>query len=416
MSSIQNAVIYLIRNQPFYAHLLSRLNILEDDSVPIAGYSIEGSRLNLHINTFVYDQLSLDNQSKILVHELLHIVGRHASRQGNRDQELWNMACDIAINQMIPGIPITQKVKMKETSTDLSSGKPLESLVEKEVGGLTPDNLEFSDGSKLILPKNGFAEEYYNLLLKHNDKDKNMGGTSISTGNQLVNESGLHPTWTSNNTPRELIEAVVREAAKEAADRSLGSIPENIKVYLDDMSRIKTPWRRLLRIFSARQASEKRYLTFKKQNKRLINEGLPGPKKEKFLHLIIAVDTSGSIRQKELQAFASEIHSIKKTGTEITVIECDCEVKAVYKLKKVLNSHFSGRGGTDFRPVWEYLEKNRLRPDGIIYLTDGRGEAPLKSPFQTLWALTPDGDKPWMNTPAGKKTVNWGRCITLDIS
>lgn len=417
MSLIKNAVIYLIRTQPFYAHLLTKLHVLEDDRVPIAGYSIEGSQINLHLNTFVYNQLSLENQTKILIHELLHLVDRHAARQGNRDQELWNMACDIAINQMIPGIPITQIVKMKELLPDITTGIPREVLTEKEVGGLTPDNLKQTDGSQLVFPANLFAEEYYNLLLKHTSKDQNPGSSGLDTGNQLVKEADLHPTWAnSNKSPRDLLEAVVGKAAKEAADRSQGNIPDNIKVYLQDLSRVRTPWRRILRIFTARQVFEKRYLTFKKHNKRLMEEGLPGLKKEKRLQLVAAIDTSASISQPELLAFASEILTIKKTGVDITVIECDCQVKTAYKLKKVINSHFSGRGGTDFRPVWKYLEENRLRPDGIIYLTDGKGEAPLKSPYQTLWALTPNGDKPWMTTPGGRTTVNWGRFVTLDIS
>lgn len=199
----------------------------------------------------------------------------------------------------------------------------------------------------------------------------------------------------------------------DAVNKMQGDVPASIKVYLEQLVRTITPWRRILKLFAAQQASHHKHVTFKKQNKRLIEEGLPGFKYDKKLNLIVAVDTSASVRERELSAFASELLNIKKSGAQVTVIECDCQIQKTYKLHKKLVPEFRGRGGTDFRPVWQYIEENRVKPDAIIYLTDGRGQAPGKSRYPTLWALTPEGQRPWMSTTAGKRPVDWGRFITI---
>ena len=418
MKEIQDVIIHLIRSQPFYAQILSCLNIREDNRPPVAGYSIQDGKIFLHINYFTFNQLNLENKTKVLIHEILHIIGCHSSRQRNREQRLWNIACDVAVNQMIEGIPIKQKIKfpVKPLKDQQIIGE--RNLVEKEVGGLTYDNVQLPDGAVVSLPPNGFAEEYYNILSK-----KLPPSTGQSSFIEKWEEKGLidssperdlHPTWgDSQEISEELAEAIVEEVIRNASNKAHGQIPAHLKTYIEKVINIKTPWRRILQLFIAQQARQKRQLSFKKQNKRLRDEGLPGLKKCKELKVVVAVDTSGSISDDELELFAGEILKIKKCGVEVTLIECDCRVKNVYKLEKGFKPVFTGRGGTDFRPVWEYVEAHRVRPDAIIYLTDGRGQAPEKSEYPTLWALTPSGEKPWMSTSKGKKTVDWGRVIKM---
>ena len=308
---------------------------------------------------------------------------------------------DIAVNQMIEGIPIKQKVKMKRREPSTLS----EGWEEREVGGLTRDNIPLADGTRLTLPIDRTAEEYYYML-----KEK------IPPGQENHSLSGdLHPTWSdSREVPEELADALVRSKVMEAVTKAQGNVPSSIKKYIEQLNTTKTPWRRLLRLFAARQACHLRHVTFKKQNKRLIEEGMPGFKYDKKLKLVVAIDTSGSISEKELSLFSSELLNIRKCGAEVTVIECDCKIQNTYKLDKKFKPEFRGRGGTDFRPVWQYIDNHRIKPDAIIYLTDGKGQAPEKSRYPTLWALTPAGEKPWMLTEQGKRPVEWGITVTIE--
>ncbi len=71
MKVIQDVIVHLIQSQPFYAQLLARLNIIEDRRPPVAGYSIQEGKIYLHINSFTFNQLTLENKTKVLIHELL---------------------------------------------------------------------------------------------------------------------------------------------------------------------------------------------------------------------------------------------------------------------------------------------------------------------------------------------------------
>ena len=83
-----------------------------------------------------------------------------------------------------------------------------------------------------------------------------------------------------------------------------------------------------------------------------------------------------------------------KSGADILIIECDAEVGNVYKYNGILPTAVSGRGGTEFDPVFAYLRKNRLTQfDGCIYLTDGYADQPkIRPPCPLLWVITNDGD------------------------
>jgi predicted metal-dependent peptidase len=83
-----------------------------------------------------------------------------------------------------------------------------------------------------------------------------------------------------------------------------------------------------------------------------------------------------------------------KKRAEILVIECDATVGQTYPYRGKFPKGVSGRGGTEFNPAFEYLQKERKRKkfDGCIYLTDGFATVPtIKPPCKLLWVLTPDG-------------------------
>jgi predicted metal-dependent peptidase len=86
------------------------------------------------------------------------------------------------------------------------------------------------------------------------------------------------------------------------------------------------------------------------------------------------VDTSGSIGSRELDQFAAEISAISDEAQpeSIHVIYCDAAVQSVQEFGPAESIQLvpKGGGGTDFRPVFEWIEKNDLQPVCLIYLTD----------------------------------------------
>jgi predicted metal-dependent peptidase len=119
-------------------------------------------------------------------------------------------------------------------------------------------------------------------------------------------------------------------------------------------------------------------------------------------NLVFAIDTSGSIGEREFQVFISEIVGcISQFGGKVKghLIYCDAEIhnEGVYDLEDVAKSMPVGGGGTDFRPVFDWIRDN-LDDDcaGLVYLTDGYGTYPDNSPnYPNLWVLTNEYDVPF---------------------
>ncbi len=131
--------------------------------------------------------------------------------------------------------------------------------------------------------------------------------------------------------------------------------------------------------------------------------GVPGP-----THLVVAIDTSGSMSNKELTAVFGEIDALR-AGFEckITVVQCDAVIQHVQEhdpwddlVPPPLSGarhRVYGRGGTDLRVPFAWLagrlDAGTEQPDALIYCTDGYGPFPSREPdsYPVLWILTAGG-------------------------
>ena len=127
-------------------------------------------------------------------------------------------------------------------------------------------------------------------------------------------------------------------------------------------------------------------------NKRFICQGLylPSVKSEELQNIVLTIDTSGSINQALLNQFKSEIEAIlTEFQTELIVIYCDTTIRKIETFTSndlPLNLQCPGGGGTDFKPPFEYIEKEGLNPACFIYLTDCQGRFPDHAPdYPVLW-------------------------------
>ena len=109
--------------------------------------------------------------------------------------------------------------------------------------------------------------------------------------------------------------------------------------------------------------------------------------------------------------FGNEINNIRMVHKvkSVQVIECDAAVTAIYELREhqPLPCKFVGRGGTDFRPVFDYVEKNKVKFDMMIWLTDSQGQWPERKPqYPVIWAVT---------TESALAQIPWGDIVFLDL-
>jgi predicted metal-dependent peptidase len=133
--------------------------------------------------------------------------------------------------------------------------------------------------------------------------------------------------------------------------------------------------------------------------------------RDEAIRAVVAIDTSGST-SCELPRFFSELTGLMKSfgKYDLTVIQCDASISKVEKFsdtspldpeKKI---EVFGFGGTDFKPVFDYIKKGHEQPEVLIYVTDGWGDAPEHPPaYPVLWVLTSNGKQP----------ADWGKSVFL---
>ena len=116
--------------------------------------------------------------------------------------------------------------------------------------------------------------------------------------------------------------------------------------------------------------------TWSPPNRRYIYSGLylPSVHREGIGQLVVALDTSSSIRQQELEEFAAEISAISDQAQPeaIRVLYCDEVVNSTqeFRYSEPIKLEPMGGGGTNFRPVFEWVDAQNLSPACLIYLTD----------------------------------------------
>lgn len=119
---------------------------------------------------------------------------------------------------------------------------------------------------------------------------------------------------------------------------------------------------------------------------------------EKIEEFVIAIDTSGSCSGDVVQKFLEQTYSVLRTTesflkkVQIHIIQCDMEIKDDTIIRNIEEFEtymkdftFQGFGGTDFRPVFEYVDqlikvKQIKQLKGMLYFTDGFGTYPTKRP------------------------------------
>ena len=141
---------------------------------------------------------------------------------------------------------------------------------------------------------------------------------------------------------------------------------------------------------------------------------------KRIKEFIIAIDTSGSVQGDKVQAFLNKTYNILKSTESffskinLHIIQCDAKVQEVAKIscqeefdEYIDKMTFKGFGGTDFRPVFTYVDELRKKGEfinlkGLIYFTDGEGKFPEKrTDYETAFVFIEDELKehevpPWI--------------------
>ena len=174
---------------------------------------------------------------------------------------------------------------------------------------------------------------------------------------------------------REIDEAI-RQGALVAGKLGSGGARD-----LEALLKPQINWRDALREFIATTCAGNDFSTYARPNRRYLSTGvyLPSGISQQVKELVIAIDTSGSIRQRDLTVFLSEIKSICDTvhPEAVRLLYWDTKVCADERYDRteldtlVQSTKPAGGGGTDVTCVTEYMTKHRITPQAVVVFTDG---------------------------------------------
>lgn len=373
---LENIIVRLLRSRPFYGHLLAGLR----KRASTGGHPV-GITLCDGIPTVSFDERALasctpEEQEALLEHCALHLLHLHPSRRKERNRHDWDIACDLAINPLLEGMPLSAP---------------------------RPEYFRLPDGLA--------AEEYYRKLVDPFDTGNLKGSGAGTADREDAGTSGDGPSerghapvddhnfWDeADSTPLRLAEEMVRGMVRDAWTKCNGEVPGELRPIVESLlAPPAIPWRMVLRQFIATAGRIGRRSTWQRENRRFTHT-TPGSRKKQRLNLLIGVDVSDSTNAPDLrEAFAREIVRIAR-GTEccLTVAYANSRIQRIesFRSSTIQMESYRGGGFTDLRPLFEYARTMHPRPAAVIYLTDGIGPAPPEMEFPTLWVLTADGERP----------------------
>ena len=197
----------------------------------------------------------------------------------------------------------------------------------------------------------------------------------------------LAELWEEDQLAQEQVKDVVRRAQRS---KQWGSISGSLKDEIEATTIVRIDYRTILSSFRASVLSSRRRLTRMIPSRRYGFQYM-GSKREFATRLLVAVDVSGSVEDRQVAQALSIINRFFKYGVEnIDVIQFDAGLQGeVLPMKKAQKSiRISGRSGTDFQEAIDFFLAGRY--DGLIMITDGYADVPeLPSSFygNILWML-----------------------------
>lgn len=380
----------LLLRASFFGNLATRLKLVNaDEWCPTA--ATDGR--NFYYNSRFVKMLRPKELEFLFGHEVLHCVYDHFGRRGDRDPQLWNIANDYCVNADL----VKHRVGEKITTVPCLHDNKFDGMSSEEVYDYLYERAEKIDISDLI----------DKLLDDHMDSDGDEGEGSGSGGDKDGEKDGKgRPKLSAEE--RQKIKDEIKEAVLAAAQASdnAGNLPAGVKRLIKDLTEPQMNWRELLRM--QLESTLKSDYTWMRASRRgwHMDAVMPGMKTEPMIDIAVAIDTSGSIGERMLKDFLSEIAGIMEQfpAYKIHVFTFDTEVHNPQQydsenLDSIADYEPKGGGGTDFESIFNYLKAEEIEPKRLVVFTDGYpyGSWGDENYADTVWILhgTTTIEPPW---------------------
>jgi len=399
----------LILEKPFLGSLVMHLPLKAAD--PKWCKTTATDAKHFYYNPAYIGRLTLEQTQFVLAHEAMHCALSHFARRNHRQKHRWDVACDYAVNMILD---------------DERMHGPENALMNAAYRGLTAEEIypvlhedPPEETQDMHLFDNESSEQGGDGEAQEQDSGEGEGESSGDSGgssasaepeggeSQESGETQNAPPPAPADTGQLDEQWKSRLAAAAQAARQAGKLSQSLMRLVDEMLAPQLPWRALLARYMMNAARDD--YSFQRTSRREAAALLPRLHSQS-VKVVVALDTSGSVQQEELQEFLSEIDALKgQVRAEITLHACDDKLDpmgpwhfALWEPVR-LPDEVSGGGGTDFRPLFDWVAREHLSPDLLVYFTDAQGRFPECEPhFPVVWLVK------------GRSSVPFGTRIQLN--
>lgn len=344
-------------NAAFFGPLMCNLSFEWSDKVERAGTN--GKQVLLNSDWFV--SMSEEVRKSVIVHEIDHVARLHMIRKGDRDHQLWNIACDMVINRWMVNERFT---------------------FEGESHIQCPD--EYKDLCE---------EEIYDKLLEDAENSKSLGDPDdLMAGDD---EGGSLSPLDKATIIGNVMTAVHAAKMSDKTGNMTGTYEEIIK----SLTVVKVDWKEKLQ----NRLTEKsmKQTSWKRRNRNFKEIYIPGKIEEDGAldSVVFFQDCSGSVDSQELAQANAEAQFIKQTfrPKSMKIIQFDTSITNIIEVdesNELEELKIVGRGGTSLREVHKYIEDNQ--PNLVVIFSDLECQPmdPINQKTEVIWVVVRSGITP----------------------
>ena len=391
---INKAAVSLLLRHPFFGSLLYRHEVLITTSVETAAVSVDRV---IMLNPEFVQKCFPAQLEFLLAHEVMHIVFAHIARRGDRDPVIYNIACDAVINEtlIVEGVGefIEGGIRMLGAQYRTS-----ESIYDEIAPKLKPrKKTSPSKGQGLTLPlfPNGLEA---NGQAGVSEDDDSSGSNSPFIGKLNIPDLPRQARQLTQEEINEQIEEGKIELGQALTTaRTCGNMSGLLGRFINSILESSLPWYQILERYMVSKANQ-RYNWSRPDRRRLNIAYLP--RRERFPSLgtvVIGIDVSGSISDKEIAAYLGHCQRIFELcrPRKVYVVYCTTHVEAVDEFEE--NEPLEPRknlwhGGTYMPAIMDWIAMKEIETDVCVTFTDGYTDFPSENqvPCPLVWVLSSD--------------------------
>ncbi|QOY54308.1 hypothetical protein HUE87_10575 [Candidatus Sulfurimonas marisnigri] len=349
---ISQAKAKLLVDYPLFGTIASRLELSINDDIQ----SFKSNGVKLEYNSDFFQGLELSEMEFVFANGAMHASLAHESRKNGRSGWLWQLATDYAVNDML---------------VENGLERPHEAHYSKRFSGLYAEEIYAELKADILREDEGLEYEADDV----NDIHPN---NSNEDEQNEINPEAQNETIQTEQLFEEFAKATIEAEIKN------GEIPAAIERFFNLTCKGKIDWRDEIK--AALDRFHKDDYTLLPPNKKFLHVGiyLPSCISQRF-KLVVAVDSSGSIDEKLLNEFLSELNFLMNTiqNYEIELLICDDKIQShkTFYSGDILEADLKGGGATDFRAVFEFIQNELEDTKLLLYFTDLDGIFPHVAPF-----------------------------------